>query len=521
MSGFVPNFASGLGVSYDRTEPMIGAFVTLQVFRKWGDSWLVDVVAGALESWNDWAWEHRRGDGAFVGPDRKADLIVLGSDPNAAPGGVIGGFNTMQAARYESGLDNSPMYDGVDQDSQGVGPVRFDNISTHKMELYDVGMTSLFLSDTAALIELATARGNTALVAKLTPRLARVTAALNARLWKPDGGPAGRGLYVNALYNGSFYERNSPTALFPLISGAASPAQADALATFAASPRGLCMNTSHTPIAAGVEYVSSWYDGKHDSAQCVSAACTRAVVDAAVVPEHTYAYVRVEGTVLPLTGGPGVGLVQLSTWYSASRNDYALTNSSTLPPDAAGGYQFVRAEGWCWAAPPTGEGGSWPTTPLSLWYSASRSDYKTCGTSACEAGGGGYLSRGVLCFSFDASTATSMPCLYGGNSIAREDAAFDDNSYWRGRVWGPQLMLQWWGLANPAYAGVQSVQDARKSLVAQSRKLLLAEWSNFRRVAENYNGVIGVAEDVENADPMYHWGALPAMMAILEDGKYL
>ena len=48
----------------------------------------------------------------------------------------------------------------------------------------------------------------------------------------------------------------------------------------------------------------------------------------------------------------------------------------------------------------------------------------------------------------------------------------------------------------------------------------MQEWSLFRQVTENYNGVIGVGEDVNSADPFYHWGALPALMAFIEAGVY-
>ena len=106
IDGFVPNFASGLHVSFDRTEPQIGAYVALQIYKKWGDGWVIDCVFDALLSWNTWVWEKRRGEGVLAGPDGHADLVVLGSDPNAAPRGVVGGDNTLQAARYESGLDN-------------------------------------------------------------------------------------------------------------------------------------------------------------------------------------------------------------------------------------------------------------------------------------------------------------------------------------------------------------------------------------------------------------------------------
>lgn len=102
-----------------------------EIFNKWGDGWVIDAIFDALYSWNSWVWDHRRGEGVLAGPDGHADLVVLGSDPNAAPGGVDGGVNTLQAARYESGLDNSPMYDGTDN---GLGPVSFDNITTVRRE---------------------------------------------------------------------------------------------------------------------------------------------------------------------------------------------------------------------------------------------------------------------------------------------------------------------------------------------------------------------------------------------------
>jgi putative isomerase len=114
-----------------------------------------------------------------------------------------------------------------------------------------------------------------------------------------------------------------------------------------------------------------------------------------------------------------------------------------------------------------------------------------------------------------------MPCKFSGNSIARNDVAFFDNNYWRGRIWGPHLMLMYWGLANPKYASIPEIVAAKSALVSTSNALLLQEWTLFRQVTENYNGIVGVGEDVGNADPFYHWGALPAMMAMLEGGKYI
>lgn len=37
-------YSAGTHVSFDRTEPQIGAFVLLQIYNKWGDGWLVDLL---------------------------------------------------------------------------------------------------------------------------------------------------------------------------------------------------------------------------------------------------------------------------------------------------------------------------------------------------------------------------------------------------------------------------------------------------------------------------------------------
>ena len=243
LLGFVPNFASGTGISFDRTEPQIGAFVVREIYTRWRDAWVVDLLFPALLSWNTWVWTHRRGEGVLAGADGHADLIVLGSDPTDPPCG-IGGFNNMQAARYESGLDNSPMYDLEGAAFAGYGYPDFDENVTHHMSLYDVGMTALFLSDTEALIALAEVAGRFDIVPELQQRFQRVQAAMNSHMWDPA-----TGMYTNVLYNGSFYSRFAPTSFFPLMSGSATDAQADAMMATFTSPLGFCFNRSHTPDA--------------------------------------------------------------------------------------------------------------------------------------------------------------------------------------------------------------------------------------------------------------------------------
>lgn len=100
--GFVPNWSTAGGIrrTGDRTEPPVGAKVLLELYRKYNDSWIVEALWEDLAEWNDWFIRER-----LVGP---LGLIGLGSSENRSTSGERQ-VGTLEAARYESGLDNSPM----------------------------------------------------------------------------------------------------------------------------------------------------------------------------------------------------------------------------------------------------------------------------------------------------------------------------------------------------------------------------------------------------------------------------
>ncbi|MBC7350396.1 MAG: hypothetical protein H5U05_10545 [Candidatus Aminicenantes bacterium] len=97
-------------------------------------------------------------------------------------------------------------------------------------------------------------------------------------------------------------------------------------------------------------------------------------------------------------------------------------------------------------------------------------------------------------------------------SIARNDPAYKDNLYWRGRVWAPLNFLVYLGLRN------YNLPEARKELVEKSRDLLLASWIKDKHVFENYNAETGQGDDAGWSDAFYHWGALLGLMGIIEKG---
>ena len=68
---------------------------------------------------------------------------------------------------------------------------------------------------------------------------------------------------------------------------------------------------------------------------------------------------------------------------------------------------------------------------------------------------------------------------HGMPSISRSSSSFSDNSYWRGRAWGPMNMLVWLGLRQ--YPEVPAARAAMTALAEQSEKTFLVEWVRVRR----------------------------------------
>ncbi len=90
-------------------------------------------------------------------------------------------------------------------------------------------------------------------------------------------------------------------------------------------------------------------------------------------------------------------------------------------------------------------------------------------------------------------------------SVARDQPAYGDNVYWRGRVWGP---LNFWTYLGLRRAGREA---EAAGLAAMSGRLFDAGWRE-RLCGENYNAETGAIADQADTDPFYSWGALlPAL----------
>ena len=199
--GFVPNLGSQRYSSVDRSQPPVGAYCVLKLYSQFLDPELLRSSYEKLLVWNRWWMPHRDGNGD--------GLLEWGSDPDPLNPSTPGRCD-LQAAMYESGLDNSPMYDGV-----------VFNENNHTMELADVGLNALYALDCWALATIAEILGKTDESRVLVAEYERVKKLINERMWDEDAG-----IYKNLSWNGDLSPRLSPCNFYPMLAGIPDPARA-------------------------------------------------------------------------------------------------------------------------------------------------------------------------------------------------------------------------------------------------------------------------------------------------------
>jgi putative isomerase len=203
-AGFVPNCSAGVGKSEDHSQPPVGSFIVWKIYEKYKEKWFLKEVFDELLSWNRW-WESKRDVNGY---------LCWGSDLEYAekmPKSLSKQINTKQAAMWESGLDNSPMYDEAVYDSV-----------KHKLLLADVGLMSMYIVDCKRLSEIAHEVGRDEVKPELEKRAEKYSKKL-ASLYDEKSG-----IFLNKnLKTGKLSPRLSPTLFYPLLTGVASQKQAD------------------------------------------------------------------------------------------------------------------------------------------------------------------------------------------------------------------------------------------------------------------------------------------------------
>ena len=196
--GFIPNYRVEANASEDRSQPPVGAITVMELYRKSGKKWLLEETYEELASWNRW-WPRARscGDG------------YLGWGTNGKIDGIVGS-GTLQGAKFESGLDNSPAFDLAKLDPE-----------TRTMDQSDVGLMALYVADCKALAAMAKVLGRDADAGEFLARAEKYSARI-ATMWDEK-----TGIYLDVRYKaGGTVDVLTPCNFYPMIAGIPTPSQA-------------------------------------------------------------------------------------------------------------------------------------------------------------------------------------------------------------------------------------------------------------------------------------------------------
>ena len=208
-AGNLPCLLTGRDAWVDRSQPPIGAFVLWLLYQRWGERRLLDSAYETLLDNHEWWWRERDGNGN--------GLLEYGTSP--VGDGLYRG--TALAARDESSMDNSPVHDEA-----VLVP------ESHTLDCEDVGLNSLLVLDGEMLALAAAELGRDREARRLQVRARALAARVGETLWDPE-----REVFANRLWSGRFVSSIAPTSFYPLIAGAASPAQARAVLDWIEDPR--------------------------------------------------------------------------------------------------------------------------------------------------------------------------------------------------------------------------------------------------------------------------------------------
>ncbi len=206
--GMIPNTNAHRKKSLDRSQPPVGSFCVWKLYEKFGEKDLLERSFDALYRWNRYWFQYRDGN--------RDGLLEWGSDPypQCYRGEEYAKLNysyTLAAAKLESGLDNSPMYDDA----------RFD-ACLHTMDLCDVGLNSLYALDLLCLSKIADALGKKQMHDALIGEYFQMKRRMNDLLWNEE-----QGIYCNRFWSGKYSSVLSPTNFYPMLAGIPDERQTD------------------------------------------------------------------------------------------------------------------------------------------------------------------------------------------------------------------------------------------------------------------------------------------------------
>ena len=176
--GIVPNNTYGndtVNNSNDRSQPPVGSICVWKMHQYQPDIEFLKEVYPKLLKWHNWWFDIRPEDGLPYRDGNQNGLLEWGTEID----------NWLQGAKYESGLDNSPMFDDARL-----------NIKSGTMELDMAGLSGLWAADALYLSYIAEELGDTGEAERLRTQVKEMNNRINRELWNEE-----LGMYCNKYWN--------------------------------------------------------------------------------------------------------------------------------------------------------------------------------------------------------------------------------------------------------------------------------------------------------------------------------
>ncbi|MDE2660737.1 MAG: trehalase family glycosidase [Acidobacteriota bacterium] len=204
-NGNIPNWRSRRGGTRDRSQPPVGSFAALRLYRAHPDPEALGAAYPALLAWADWWVADKNGR-----PRREGltpGLLAWGSDTDLVPGpGRVPpweeGATGHQRAAWESGQDDLPLWDEADWDSR-----------RQVLAMSAVDLCSYRALDLESLSRIARVVGDGSTAERLAAEYRRLAATMNRVLWSEASG-----LYLDELPSGPS-ARVAASNFLPLVAG--------------------------------------------------------------------------------------------------------------------------------------------------------------------------------------------------------------------------------------------------------------------------------------------------------------
>jgi len=204
-NGNIPNWRGRFGGTTDRSQPPVGAYVTLKLFQKIGDIEILEHAYPYLKKWHSF-WKAKKANGQVRRDGNGDGLLEWGSDKELLTKNVPPWEKDVPGktrAMWESGQDDLPNWDDASFD---------DSTGTLTMNCLD--LNSLYALDAWCLAQISKSIDKLEDYYFYLNEYNTIKELVNSLLWNEK-----EGFYFDRHWDGRFSKRKAASNFYPLLAG--------------------------------------------------------------------------------------------------------------------------------------------------------------------------------------------------------------------------------------------------------------------------------------------------------------